>query len=287
MATVLVVEDEPPVQRILKRHLGQWGHNVFIVQSLLEAKELISREKTINLVLLDRALKDGDGLKFCRALKSELATRSIPIVVLTGLTAFEEELQCYHAGADIYLPKPFEASRLKRYCEAFLNRSPYQGERPLIIQFGRLELDSGDRSVRLGERLLTTLPPRLFELLSCLVARLGRVISRRSLAHKIWKNRANDKQVAIAISRLRAYLGRKYEGLIRTTGGIGYSINPDFCRESISDDEGQQTARPALPHDKRTCRASSPAHTTHLNTPSLRTIESTADAPGDVPANSL
>lgn len=221
MATVLVVEDDPVQAKVLSLVARAAGHRLLTAHTLAAARRLSGEA---DLVFLDRVLPDGDGLSLCRALKREPSSRATPVVVLTALDAFEDELDVYRAGADLYLGKPVPAARLRRYLEALLDRLPYRELRPALLRSGGVELDPSRRSVARGAHRVNGLPERLFEVLYLIAAREGAVLSRRQLLQRVWGGRVREKEAAVAVCRLRRVLGPSLRGLIGTVPG-GYRLH--------------------------------------------------------------
>lgn len=237
MAKILVVEDDPQMQWVLRRHLVKWGHCVHMEERICAAWEFLAANQDTRLVLLDRILRDGDGMSLCQRLKKNPATRALPVIVLTALVQFEEELKTYKGGADLYLTKPVEFAKLREYVKTMLDRYPYRGEKAGILRYGVLSLDPNDRSVRAGESAPRRLPRTLFDLLWCLAAAGGKVVSRERLVRAVWKKPLRDKAVDTYVMRLRRSLGAEWARMICTIPGKGYavaSVKPPLSQQEPS-----------------------------------------------------
>lgn len=226
---ILVVEDEAAFRGVLERALRRWGHEPVACERLREAADLVHREADLGLVLLDRQVADGDGLTLCRRLKRDPRTRGLPVLMLTGLTGFDDELAGYEGGADLYLSKPVDLEKLRKYLEALLRRRAARDENPGQLRCGTLVLDLEAGVVRAGTRTAGPVPPKLFDLLVHLAARQGRTVSRESLLRKVWKSPVRDKQVDIAVLRLRKALGPELGPCVEAVRGKGYRIAPAFA----------------------------------------------------------
>jgi len=246
MATLLIVEDDPPTQSILKRALTHWHHRVLCASNLAEAHRLLKQEE-IDLLVLDRGLPDGDGLKICLQLKKDLQTRIIPIIVLTAQSEFADEIDTYKNGADLFLSKPVDLKKLKAYVNGLLERTPFKGEKQTLFRCGELVLDLKNRKARLGEGQLPPLQSRLFNLLYILASYNGRYISRQMLLWKLWKNRVRDKEVDVAVSRLRKKLGPEISKMISSAHGKGYALCLEYVKISPLVNGCTSVAKPEFP----------------------------------------
>jgi DNA-binding response OmpR family regulator len=225
---ILVVEDDATIRLNLVKILKKSGHEVSEVARVKEGRDLLEAGEEINLLVLDRKLPDGDGLEVCRALKADPRTRTLPVVVLTSLEEFEEELASYKSGADLFLTKPVDAKKLLKYVSTMLDRIPYRGEKTDELVCGAVTLVPKERRVKAGEHVVSGIPHRLFDILYLLGKRRGKTLSRPVIIQKLWGSTVRDKQVDISVSRLRKLLGPPFEGLIVSMRSGGYSLNMDF-----------------------------------------------------------
>ena len=228
MGRILIIEDDPSQQRVLRSCLQRLGHEVLCVARVDEGFAKIDAGEPFDLIILDRQLPDGEGLQVCRRLKRDPRTRLVPAIVLTTLKDFGEELQSYKSGADLFLPKPVDLTKLKGYVATLLDRTPYRGESSEALICGPLSLEPRERRVRVGAVVIDGLPEKPFALLYLLATRQGRMISRKVILQKLWGSTVRDKEVDVTVSRLRSALGPACAGLIRSIRGDGYGINLDF-----------------------------------------------------------
>lgn len=227
-AVVLIVEDDPTMRELLADAVVDWGHQALNAASVAEGEALAARREDIRLVLLDRRLPDGDGLRLCRALKADPRTRPLPVIVLTGLGEFEQELWTYHSGADLHLTKPLDLPALKRYAAAFLNRIPYRRDDARTLRCGALTLMPKAGKALVAGRPFEHIPRRLYDVLYHLAARQGRAVSSKALVQKLWGGSVRDSEAAVAVARLRRHLGPRLGPIVATRRGRGYFIDPAF-----------------------------------------------------------
>ena len=138
-AQILVVEDEPHIQELLKINLEQAGHSVVRAGSA-EIAEVIVKKKLPDLILLDWMLPGITGLEFARRLRGDERTRGLPIILLTARAGENEKLAAFETGADDYITKPFSTRELNARVRALLKRYfPEKVED--IISFGGVTID--------------------------------------------------------------------------------------------------------------------------------------------------
>lgn len=233
---VLIAEDELQFAAVLEKAIRGMGLSPLMATDLKGAKEFL-RQFPVRLAILDRKLKEGkDSLGICLELKKDPKTRAIPVIILTGLAEFAEELKSYKAGADLFLHKPVRIMELRRYVRAFLTRMPYKEEMQSKLRFGNIVLDLAERAVLVGARAHKDLPAKQFDLIYLLVSRRGQAVSREALVRKLWNNEVRDKEVDVLVSRLRDNLGDD-SSIIEPVRGLGYRI-AEISAPSISSSSG-------------------------------------------------
>jgi two-component system, OmpR family, KDP operon response regulator KdpE len=179
--TVLVVDDEPPIRRFLRKSLSAAGYRVTVAKDAAGALAGFDSEKP-DLIILDLGLPDRNGLD----LIPEIRQRSqVPIVVLSVREDERSKVAALDLGADDYVSKPFGMSELTARLRAALrHRFQAQGESPVF--------SSGELSVDLMRRQLTRsgrevkLSPKQFDLLKLLVTHAGKVLTHRLLLQEVW-----------------------------------------------------------------------------------------------------
>jgi DNA-binding response OmpR family regulator len=219
---ILVVEDDPRLADMLSEYLGQAGFRVTVASLGGAALERLSTAE-YDAIVLDLMLPDMDGLDVCRQLRT---TSDTPILMLTGRGDAIDRIVGLEIGADDYLPKPFEPRELLARLRAILRRrvsGKTLAERPL--HFGRLEIDTAGRAVRLdGEPC--DLTGYQFDLLVALADKAGRVLSRDVLMDLVKGEHleAFDRSIDVHMSRIRAAIedDPKKPRRVITVRGAGY-----------------------------------------------------------------
>ncbi len=161
------------------------------------------RRATFDAVVLDLMLPDMDGLQVCRELR---AANDLPVLMLTARGDAVDRIVGLELGADDYLPKPFEPRELLARLRAILRRrNPAASPNDKALRFGRLEIDTAARAVRL-DGVLCEMTNYQFELLATLAQHAGRVLSRETLMDlmKGEEFESFDRSIDVHISRIRA-----------------------------------------------------------------------------------
>jgi two-component system phosphate regulon response regulator PhoB len=228
MARILVIEDEPDIQQILDYNLREKGHKVFIAGKGEEGLRL-AREKRPDLVLLDLMLPDIPGTDVCKALKSDPATKSTQVVMLTAKGEEIDRVVGFELGADDYVVKPFSVRELLLRVQAILRRSQSEQEASPGISFGSLRVDREAHRVWANDTELE-LTALEFKLLVTLYDRKNRVQTRAALLSDVWGIDADitTRTVDTHVKRLREKLGDA-GAYIETVRGVGYRFadNPE------------------------------------------------------------
>lgn len=234
---ILIVEDEAHLAQGLLFNLQAEGHEAVVAGDGEAAVELLLKQsQPFDAVVLDVMLPGMDGFAVVRAIRA--AQNYTPVLMLTARGRPEDVLEGFAAGADDYLPKPFELSILLARLNGLLRRSRWlrprevQQELPSLdeytfagktIDFGVLELRAADKQVRLTMMEV--------ELLRYLVQNPGRAISRSEILDKVWHLHQDTDTRAIDnfIVRLRRYLedDAVHPLHLQTVRGIGYRFVPD------------------------------------------------------------
>ncbi|MEM1138899.1 MAG: phosphate regulon transcriptional regulator PhoB [Pseudomonadota bacterium] len=226
--TVLVIEDEKPLQTLLEYNLDQEGYRVLIAGDGEEGLLMVDEEQP-DLVILDWMLPQISGIEVCRQLRSRAETRNLPIIMLTARSEEADRVRGLELGADDYVLKPFSTSELMARIKAVLRRiRPGLAEDKIV--FGDIILDRTARRVRRGERDIH-LGPTEFRLLDHLVQFPGRVFSREQLLNAVWGSNVyvDARTVDVHIGRLRKLLNKKDEkDPIRTVRSAGYALDETY-----------------------------------------------------------
>jgi len=214
---VLVVDDDPPLRRMLARTLAAEGYEVTVAAdggaALAEAERAAP-----DVIVLDVAMPALDGLAVCRRLRSKgLPT---PILMLTARDAVPDRVAGLEAGADDYLIKPFAVQELIARLRALTRRGSDTLGTPLR-SYGDLTLDiAARRATRAGRPIELT--AREVDLLELLLREPGRVVTRERAIEEIWDDGAEANVVDRYVTRLRRKLGTP--PLIRTVRGSGFTL---------------------------------------------------------------
>ncbi|MEJ6657961.1 MAG: response regulator [Synechococcus sp. ChSW.bin.154] len=231
--TILVVDDEPAVRRVLLMRLQLAGYNVVSAEDGEEALEKFHSESP-DLVVLDVMLPKMDGFAVCRRLRAESC---VPIIFLSALESISERVAGLDLGADDYLPKPFSPKELEARISTILRRvgsgSATVEPREIpsgqgVMRAGDLVVDTNRRQVNRGtERIALTYTE--FSLLELLFRDPGHVVPRAEILEQLWgypPRRAADLRVVdVYVARLRGKLepDPRNPELILTVRGIGYA----------------------------------------------------------------
>ena len=223
-STVLLVDDEESVQKLLTYPLEREGFRVVQARDGAEALERF-REEPIDLVVLDVMLPKLDGLEVCKRLR---AGSSVPIIMLTARDDELDKVLGLELGADDYITKPFSIREFRSRVRALLRRASAQrGEVPEdeLIEADGLRIDLAKRTVE-AEGRPVTLTYVEFELLSLLASTPGRVYTRRRLLELLWGDAdyRDPRTIDVHVRHLREKLERepRHPELILTVRGVGY-----------------------------------------------------------------
>jgi two-component system, OmpR family, KDP operon response regulator KdpE len=222
---VLIVDDEPPIRKLLRMGLSTQGYRVFEAADGKAALDLV-REKP-DLIILDLGLPDMQGLDLLRMIRAR--DESVPIVVLSSRADEVAKVQALDLGADDYVTKPFGMDELlARIRAALRHQLQVQGERP-IFRLGDLSVDLVRRIVKSGDKDVK-LSPKEYELLRLLVQHAGKVLTHRFLLKELWSDLTDAQYLRVYVRQLRQKIEADPERpqYVLTETGIGYRLRaPD------------------------------------------------------------
>jgi two-component system phosphate regulon response regulator PhoB len=221
MERVLIVDDDPDIQRLVSYNLSQAGFQVTTAISGRLALDSVQKHPP-DLIILDVMLPDIDGLEVCRYLRQRDNSRRIPVIMLTARTEEIDRVVGFEVGADDYVMKPFSPRELVLRVKSIFRRI---GEhRSDVLRIGRIRLFPQRRQVVAGTRSVT-LTAKEFDLLQELMRARGNVLTREMLMDKVWgyHGDAASRTLDTHVRRLREKLGD--DGAhVETVRGVGYRM---------------------------------------------------------------
>jgi two-component system KDP operon response regulator KdpE len=222
---LLVVDDEPPIRRLLRTSLAVQGYRILEAGTARDALDLVARESP-EVMLLDLGLPDQDGLEVIRRLR---ATGSkVAIIVLSSRGDEPGKVEALDLGADDYVTKPFGMGELvARIRTALRHRVQRQGAEPLFTH--------GDLTVDLTRRRVTVrgaevkLSNKEWDILRLLVLHAGQVLTHRTIMQEVWGPKVDVQYLRIYVRQLRQKLEERPDQPrhILTDTGVGYRLQTD------------------------------------------------------------
>lgn len=220
--TILVVDDEPAIRRLLHTSLARAGYRIIEAGSAREAVTALRIDKP-ELVLLDLGLPDRDGLELIPVIKAAGAS----VIVVSARDATDQKVAALDLGADDYVSKPFDSEEvLARIRTALRHKLAHETGMPLVAR-GDVEIDLVDRLVRKAG-LEVHLTPKEYAFLAELAKSAGRVVTHAALLRSVWGpgHESDVEYLRVAARGIR----RKLEDdpaqpvLIRNEPGVGYRL---------------------------------------------------------------
>ena len=221
MTTVLIIEDEKGIRRLLRTALEGDSLRVFEAEDLARGLVKAATRKP-DLVILDLGLPDGDGITFVQEFRQ---WSSVPVLVLSARDSEHDKIAALDAGADDYMTKPFGVGELQARLRVLLRRYPGNEKNDPVYEFGDIRVDIAGRLVsKAGEEVHLT--PIEFRLLTILIGHCGKVLTQRQLLNEVWGPNAVEHA-----HYLRIYMGHLRQKLetdparpqhFITETGIGY-----------------------------------------------------------------
>ena len=222
---ILVIDDEPPIRKLLRLGLDAQGYQTLEAPNGKAALELVAEKP--DLIILDLGLPDIQGLELLRMLRAR--DESVPIVVLSSRDDEAGKVQALDLGADDYVTKPFGmAELLARLRAALRHQLQVHGERPLF-RVGELSVDLVRRIVNVRGHEVK-LSPKEYDLLRVLVQHAGKVLTHKFLLHELWDDLTDTQYLRVYVRQLRHKIETDSERpyYILTETGIGYRLRgPD------------------------------------------------------------
>jgi two-component system KDP operon response regulator KdpE len=222
---VLVVDDEPPIRKLLRMGLATVNYQILEAPNAKTA--LAQLAENPDLVILDLGLPDMDGHELLRTIRSR--NESVPIVVLSSRGDEAGKVRALDYGADDYVTKPFGMDELlARLRAALRHQLQVHGERP-VFRVGDLSVDLVRRIVKLGDKDVK-LSPKEYDLLRLLVQHAGKVLTHKFLLRELWDDLTDAQYLRVYVRQLRQKIEADPERpqYVQTETGIGYRLrSPD------------------------------------------------------------
>ncbi|RWL88884.1 MAG: response regulator transcription factor [Mesorhizobium sp.] len=220
--SILIVDDEPPIRKLLRVGLGSQGYTVSEASNAKAAIELLQTERP-DLILLDLGLPGMTGLELLGKWRGE--SLDIPVVILSSRTDEAGIVSALELGADDYVTKPFGMNELvARIRVALRHKFQQQGEKPLF--------HTGDLSVDLVKRIVKVegkevkLSPKEYDILRMLVQYAGKVLTHQFLMKQIWNDSTDVQYLRVYVRQLRQKIEKTPDQprYIITETGVGYRL---------------------------------------------------------------
>jgi DNA-binding response OmpR family regulator len=219
---ILVVEDDAPLAKIVKKSLESGGHTVDIAVDGQAGLDL-GRQRSHDAVVLDIQLPKVNGMDVCRKLRED--GNAVPIIMLTARGAVADRIDGLDAGADDYLPKPFSLAELQARLRALSRRGRPNGTE--VLEAGPLTLDPAARELRVNGAAVEMTGTEL-ALLEHLMQNAGVVLSRDQLREHVWGDgpepTSNVVDIYVHYVRRKLRAAGVTDDPIRTVRGLGYAF---------------------------------------------------------------
>jgi two-component system KDP operon response regulator KdpE len=218
---VLVVDDEPPIRKLLRMGLSAHGYHVTEATNGKNALELLGNSPDI--IILDLGLPDIHGHDLLRMIRGR--NEAVPVIVLSSRGDEAGKVQALDLGADDYVTKPFGMDELlARMRAALRHQLQTHGERP-VFRVGDLSVDLVRRIVKVRDTTVK-LSPKEYDLLRVLVQHAGKVLTHKFLLTELWDDLSDAQYLRVYVRQLRQKLEDDPEKpkYIHTETGIGYRL---------------------------------------------------------------
>lgn len=223
---IYIVEDERDIADLVEHYLKKDGFRSETISDGQRALERIRRQPP-DLLVLDLMLPGMDGLELCRVLRSEPATKRLPIIMLTAKAEETDKIVGLEMGADDYLTKPFSPKELMARIRAVFRRNQPPEEAKAVLNYGKITLDGERHQVSVSKKAVE-LTAKEFGLLEYLLKRPGRVLSREQILNAVWGQDyyGGNRTVDVHIRHLRKKIPL-LDAAILTVKSFGYKIKEE------------------------------------------------------------
>ena len=222
---ILVVDDEPPIRKLLRMGLNTQGYEVTEAPNGKTALEMLGQNP--DLIILDLGLPDIQGLELLRKIRER--NEGVPVVVLSSRGDEAGKVQALDLGADDFVTKPFSMEELlARMRAALRHQLQVHGERP-VFRVGDLSVDLVRRIVKVRDNEVK-LSPKEYDLLRLLVQHAGKVLTHKFLLGELWEELVDAQYLRVYVRQLRQKIEADPERpqYVLTETGIGYRLRaPD------------------------------------------------------------
>jgi two-component system KDP operon response regulator KdpE len=219
---VLVIDDEPPIRKLLRTGLATKGFEVIEATNGRTALQALAAGEP-DVVILDLGLPDISGHELLTKIRAK--HEAVPMVVLSSREDERGKVEALDLGADDYVTKPFGMNELlARLRTALRHRLQVQGERS-VFRTGELSVDLVARIVRVGDREVK-LAPKEYEVLRVLVQHAGKVLTHSQLLRQVWGDTTDPQYLRVYVRQLRQKLEPDPERprYVLTETGVGYRL---------------------------------------------------------------
>jgi two-component system, OmpR family, alkaline phosphatase synthesis response regulator PhoP len=222
---ILVVEDDSEIMDLIRTALSFKEYTT--VESMSGGNVVsLAKEHQPDLVILDLALPDLDGLEVCRRLKAEDSTKHIPVIMLTARDGVADIVKGLEAGANDYVTKPFEVMELMARVRAQIRLAEDIKGPPQILEKDGIVLDSFHRTVQVEGRNIKDLTEKEFGILYQLVWQTPKILGRQEIFESVWKTsyKGQSRTIDVHVQRIRSKLGARVAQRIISIKGEGYKF---------------------------------------------------------------
>ena len=220
---VLVVDDEPPIRRLLRTGLASQGYEVIEADSGRSALAVLDG---VGLVVLDLGLPDMSGHEILAAIRA--AHPNVPVIILSSRDDEGGKVEALDLGADDYVTKPFGMAELLARMRAALRHQLQAGGAPPLFRAGDLTVDLVHRSVKRADAEVK-LTPKEYEILRLFVQHAGKVLTHAHLIREVWGHAVDPQYLRIYVRQLRQKIEPNPDrpSLIVTETGVGYRLRTE------------------------------------------------------------
>jgi two-component system, OmpR family, alkaline phosphatase synthesis response regulator PhoP len=222
---ILVVEDDPDVMAFIRTGLAFKEYETIETASGKEAIAL-AKTKSPDLVLLDLMLPDIDGMEVCKSLRSDEATKALPVIIITARNDVADIVRGLETGANDYVTKPFDVMELIARVRTQIRLADERKGLPRVLERDGVTLDRFQRSVQHEGAVTQDLTDKEFAIFFQLVFNSPRLLGRQEIFESVWgqKYKGTSRTIDVHIQRIREKLGPKLAHRILSVKGQGYKF---------------------------------------------------------------